>query len=136
MSAAEPYLNATGLDQNWRVFAPNPRQTSLRVEARVRYADGSVATWRPPGGGALVGAYWDYRWRKWLENVVQDANREVLWRPAAAFVAREMRRPGHDPRTVTLIRRWQRLRPPGSPGPDARPWKSYRFYSYTVGGGA
>jgi hypothetical protein len=134
MKAAEPYLGATGLDQNWRVFAPDPRQTSLRFEARVSYADGSVATWRPPAGDDFVGAYWDYRWRKWLENAVQDANRRVLWRPTALFVAREVRRAGSAPRAVTLIRRWQDLRPPGSPGPDARRWKSYEFYRLTLAG--
>jgi hypothetical protein len=100
----------------------------------VTYADGSVATWRPPAGGDLAGAYWDYRWRKWLENTVQDANRKVLWRPTALFVAREMRRPGSAPRSVTLIRRWQDLRPPGSPGRDALPWKSYEFYRLTLAG--
>ena len=81
-----------------------------------------------------MGAYWDYRWRKWLENAIQDANRKVLWRPAARFAAREMRRPGKALRKVTLIRRWQDLRPPGSPGPDERPWKSYEFYSLSLGG--
>jgi hypothetical protein len=133
MRVARPYLDATGLDQNWRVFAPDPRQASLRLEARVSYADGTVAIWRPPSGGALVGAYWDYRWRKWLENAVQDANRKVLWRPVALYVAREMRRSDRAIRRVTLIRGWQDLRPPGSPGPDARPWKSYAFYTLAVG---
>jgi len=136
MRAAQPFLEATGLDQNWRVFAPDPRQTSLRLEARVRYDDGSVATWRPPSGGALVGAYWDYRWRKWLENAVQDANRKALWKPMALYVAREMRRADRAPARVTLIRRWQDLRPPGSPGPDARPWKRYEFYGVDVKGAA
>jgi hypothetical protein len=128
MKAAEPYLIATGLDQNWRIFAP-PRRTSLRVEARVTYEDGSVAIWRPPGGGDLLGAYWDYRWRKWLENVTQDVNRKVLWRPAALFAARELRRPGKVQRSVTLIRSWQDLRAPGRAGPDRRRWRSYAYYT-------
>ena len=94
--ATKPYLEALGVDQNWRIFAPDPRQTSLQVEARVRYADGSVAFWRPPRGGDLVGAYWDYRWAKWIENVTQDANRRILWRPAAELVAaRDERRGPH-----------------------------------------
>jgi hypothetical protein len=126
---AAPYLEATGLDQSWRLFAPDPRQTSLRLEARVRYSDGSVALWRPPSGGDVVGAYRDYRWRKWLENAIQDARREVLWRPAALFAAREMRRPGKAVRTVTLVRRWRDLRPPGAAGPDRRRWRSYPYYT-------
>jgi hypothetical protein len=132
LKLAEPFLHATGLDQDWRVFAPDPRQTSLRLEARVRYDDGRVAVWRPPAGGDLAGAYWDYRWRKWLENAIQDANRSVLWKPAALFVAREMRRPPKVPRTVTLVRRWQDLRPPGAPGPAAAGWKRYAFYSLAL----
>jgi Family of unknown function (DUF5819) len=127
MKPAGPFLRATGLDQDWRVFAPDPRQTSLQLEARVRYADGEVATWRPPGGGDAAGAYWDYRWRKWLENTIQDANRKVLWKPAAQFVAAEMQGRGRVPSTVTLIRRWQDLRPPGAATHAAR-WKQYAFY--------
>ena len=127
------YLEATGLDQNWRVFAPNPRQTSLRLQARVTYRDGSEAIWRPPSGGDLVGTYWDYRWLKWLENVAQDAHRDVLWEPAARFVADQMRRDGRAPRRVTLIRQWQDLRRPGAPQPREHPWKSFAFYTLRLG---
>lgn len=132
MMVANPYLVATGLDQKWRIFAP-PRRTSLRMEARVTYEDGSVAVWRPPHGGDLLGTYWDYRWRKWLENVTQDVNRKVLWKPAAQFAAREVRRPGKLPIAVTLIRRAQDLRPPGADGPDTRRWKSYAYYTLPSG---
>ena len=129
---ADPYLKATGLDQNWRIFAPHPRQTSLRLEARVRYEDGSVVAWQLPAGGDLVGAYWDYRWAKWIENVTQDANRRVLWRPAAEFVAAELSDEGRTPQSVTLVRRWQDLRPPGADGPDRARWRSYAFYTLTL----
>jgi len=133
LKAAQPYLEATGLDQNWRVFAPHPRRTSLRLLARVRYRDGAVGVWRLPAGGDLVGAYWDYRWRKWLENVIQDSRRKDLQRAAAAYIAREMRRPGKIPARVTLVERAQDLRPPGSRGPDAGPWKQYVLLSTRVG---
>jgi len=63
-----------------------------------------------------------------LENAIQDANRDVLWAPAARFAAAELDDDGRSPVKVTLVRRWQDLRPPGTPGPDARPWKSYAFY--------
>ena len=36
-----PYVRATGLNQNWGVFAPDPRRHTLELYARVRYADGS-----------------------------------------------------------------------------------------------
>jgi hypothetical protein len=124
----EPYLNATGLDQVWSVFAPDPRRVSLALEARVRYADGTIGTCSPPRRGSLLGAYSDYRWAKWLENVVQDANRDQLWHDAALFVARERTDSGRRPVEITLIRRWQELRPPGSSGPDRGRWRSYAFY--------
>ena len=51
----DPYLKATGLEQRWRIFAPTQRPFSLRLEAQVRYDDGSIAIWRPPAGGDLIG---------------------------------------------------------------------------------
>ncbi len=129
---ADPYLEATGLDQNWRIFAPHPRQTSLRLEARVRYEDGSVVAWQLPAGGDVVGAYWDYRWRKWLENVTVDPEREALWRPAAMFAARQVRGPDRMPDSVTLVVSSQELRPPGAPGPDRGAWRSEAFYTLSL----
>src|SRR5262245_21284871 len=131
MKPAGPFLRTTGLDQNWHVFAPDPRQTSLRLGARVRYKDGRVATWRPPAGGDVAGGYWDYRWRKWLENMIVAAARKALWKPAALFAADELREPGRDPAAVALIRRWQDLRPPGAT-PDTEPWRSYAFYTLSL----
>jgi hypothetical protein len=138
MHVAGPYLDATGMDQDWRVFAPEPRRASIDLSARVAYADGHVATWRPPAGGDLLGAAWDYRWLKWVENAMQDARRDVLWKPAALFVADEMARPGTHATSVTLVRRWRDLPPPGARRTAAPPWKSYAFYELPLGkrGGA
>jgi hypothetical protein len=130
--AAQPYLEATGLDQSWRVFAPEPRRTSLRLAARVRYLDGSSAVWRPPAGDDVIGAYWDYRWRKWLENVTQHPRRERLQRAAVGYIADRMRRPGKEPTTVVLVQSSQDLRPPGASGADAGPWRREVLVSATV----
>ena len=132
LRVADPYLRSTGLDQNWRIFAPNPRQTSLRLEARVRYDDGSVVVWQPPAGGDLVGVYRDYRWRKWLENVTVAPEREVLWRPAAMFAARQVGGPKHTPDSVTLVMSSQELRAPGAPGPDRGAWRDEAFYTLSL----
>ncbi len=132
LSVALPYLEATGLDQNWSLFAPEPRRTSLRLLARVRYEDGSTAVWTPPAGGDLAGAYWDYRWRKWIENVTVGPRRESLQRAAVPYIADQMRRPGKSPTTVTLVEQAQELRAPGARGPDAGPWRSYVLLSTPV----
>ena len=125
MRAAGPYLNATGLDQSWALFAPEPRGFTIGLRARLRYADGTVDTWRPPAGTALLGNYWDYHWQKWQEWVL-DAGHRRLWRPAAEFVARERARAGRRPTRVTLIRLTTPNNPPGR-GPDHGPvlWRPY-----------
>jgi hypothetical protein len=128
---ADPFLEATGMDQSWSVFAPDPRRETIDIEARVTYADGHMATWRPPAGGDLTGAQWDYRWRKWMENAIQDAHAEALWAPAAEHVAREMGDGGSRPVSVTLIRRWRDAPPPGASG-QRGPWKRYAFYTLPV----
>jgi hypothetical protein len=127
--ATGPYLEAIGFDQRWRIFSPDQRTFSLRLEAQVRYDDGTVAAWRPPRGGDLFGAYRDYRWAKWFENVAARSKRDDLWRPAAEFAARELRRPGHQTRSVTLVLVTQQLNPPGAPDPDRAPWKREAIYT-------
>ena len=47
-----PYVRATGLNQNWGVFAPDPRRHTLELYARVRYADGSEEVVALPRGDA------------------------------------------------------------------------------------
>jgi hypothetical protein len=127
MRVAGPYLEGTGLSQDWAVFAPDPRRASIELQARVKYANGHMAIWTPPRGDDLAGASWDYRWLKWVENTIQDARRDMLWKPAAEFVARDMRRTGAPIASVTLIRRWRDVPPPGRSAPEP-PWRSYAFY--------
>jgi hypothetical protein len=124
-----PFLGATGLDQNWGVFAPDSRRSVLSLVARVRYADGSTAVWRPPEGGPALGAYWDYRWRKWAENVMTlGGDAAGLQRPAAVWIARNMQRPGKRPALVELATRSYELPPPGAREPGPRGWREDIFY--------
>lgn len=126
--ADQHYINAIGLDQTWGVFAPDPRRSSLDLRATVRYADGSTGTWRLPRAEPFIGNYWDYRWRKWLENVVQESNRDELFEPTAAWIARQTSRDGQRPIRVTLIRRVQPLPPPGKDR-DHGPWQQAAYYT-------
>ena len=122
----EPYMQALALDQNWAVFAPDPRRQVIDMEARIQYEDGTFATWTFPRGNPVFGEYWDYRWRKWLEYVIADARHE-LWRPAALLAARESRREKTVPVRVELIRRFYALTPPGVDAPPPR-WQSFTYY--------
>ena len=121
-----PYAKATGLEQDWAVFAPNPRRMVIEVEGRVKYADGSTSTWRIPRSDDFLGVYWDYRWLKLVEHVHPDSG-APLWQGVALYVARQQRR-AVPMVAVDLVRRWSELRPPG-PGPSRSPWQEYSFYS-------
>jgi hypothetical protein len=124
------YLNLTGLDQSWSLFAPDPRRRSIAIEARVQYVNGTTDTWRLPHGSALIGSYWDYHWQKWLEFVL-DAHHPGLWRPAALFIARERTRAGRRPVRVTLIRVTSLNEPPGH-APNHLPAIASAYYSLRI----
>jgi hypothetical protein len=113
LRGGQPYLNATGLDQNWALFAPNPRSVVIDVFALVTFDNGTIARWHFPRDGALIGTYRDYRWRKWGENLINPANGVALWRPAALWAASQEARPRHRVTQVTLIERFAQLAPPG-----------------------
>ena len=100
----KPLVYATGLDQTWAVFAPDPPRQEHRFEARITYQDGTERTWRVPTEDPVVGGYRDYRWLKWAEWIT-GGSRVHLWKPAAAWIARQERRAGRRPVTVTLVRR-------------------------------
>ena len=68
------------------MFAPNPRSTSLKIEGRVTFEDGSTAVWHLPEGPRIGGNLRYYRWRKWLERVRSDDYRS-LWEPTCQWIA-------------------------------------------------
>ena len=47
---SDALVRAIATEQAWGVFAPDPRGTSLRIEARVTFEDGSTARWELPEG--------------------------------------------------------------------------------------
>jgi hypothetical protein len=132
LKVVRPYITMTSLDQNWGVFSPDPRRISIDMVARVRSADGTELTIRVPRGNDVYGAYWDYRWWKWVEWIRQDAQ-EQLWKPAALWFARKAASEGKKPTEVILVRRWYDLLPPG-PGPSRGGWHEYAFYRLTLTG--
>lgn len=122
------YITTVGLDQNWGVFAPNPREITLDLYARVEFEDGAEQVWRMPDSGPVLKTYRIYRWRKWMENVRLDANARELWEPTARWLVRIHEGPQRLVTRVTLVRRWQDIPPPGS---DAQPeWNEFAFYSF------
>jgi hypothetical protein len=121
-------LDATGLDQRWNLFAPDPRRRAIDVRARIRYADGRRETWTLPRGPAVVGVYWDHRWRKWMDAGAQGGAGSPLWRWLARWLVSTRSEAGRRPVAVTVLGRSRRLRPPGADGPERRPWRQVVLY--------
>lgn len=134
MRRAGPLLNATGLDQDWGMFAPEPRNQVLQLHARVTFADGTTDEWVLRPDDPVIGAYWDYRWLKWVELVTRD-DHPGLWAPFAAWVARRVAEPGRRPVRVDLYRRFRQINPPGAAGASRGPWRDVRYYTLRGGSG-
>lgn len=130
-SRTQPMLNMIGLDQNWGVFAPDPRRESLELFARINYPDGGTETWRPPDRNPVIGTYSDYRWRKLIENVIGDDGKGALSQQLAIWVAREQRGRSDAPSTVTLVKRSAANQPPGS-RLAKEPFAESQFYELSV----
>jgi hypothetical protein len=129
---AQPYLNATGLEQDWGIFAPDPRGVVVFVEGHIDYTDGATSVWQIPARPGLW-EYSDYRWQKFGDNLRLD-NNAWAWPQFAEYLANRARADGHQPVRVTLIRRYWDLLPPG-PGPEKGPVSEYAFFTKSVGGG-
>ena len=121
---------ASGLDQNWSVFAPDPPTVEQNLQARILYEDGTERTWEVPTGDPVLGAYWDYRWLKWGEIVSAGADAQQ-WLPTATWIARQERDAGRRPRSVTLVRHLT-PRPIGSAGGTPT---SIDFYVHVIDDG-
>lgn len=83
---ANQMVRVLASEQAWGVFAPNPRTTSLQVEGRVTFADGTTTIWTIPDGPNIGANLRFYRWRKWLERARSDGYRDI-WEPTARWIA-------------------------------------------------
>ena len=131
LTVAGPYLAIIGLDQKWGVFAPNPRIETSNVVGRVGRADGTVGDY-PLESGAGISEYWNYRWRKYGEQLWTRPTAEPERVAFARWIAREDRASGHVPVRVTLLRVTRPNLPPG-PGPDTESWREVPFFTTPVG---
>jgi hypothetical protein len=118
-------VQALALEQDWALFAPNPRSYSVGFTATITHRDGRVETWVPPHNGLLIAPYRTYRWQKYVERVRAD-DYSNLWDPTARWIARE--HGGSDVTKVVLTRTFQEALPPGTKGPRAATGR-YDFYT-------
>jgi hypothetical protein len=114
MPVLQPVASAAGLEQNWRMYAPEPLRRLEYVEVRVTMADGAQRVWTNPRGDRVVGAFSWYRWQKAKENLVRQPTSRVGL--AHWVVHRLTGRDEHAVR-VQMILRTELLPPPGADGP-------------------
>jgi hypothetical protein len=117
-------VQAVGLEQDWALFAPDPRSFGVGVYATVTHRGGRVETWEPPHNGLLLSPYRTYRWQKYVERLRAD-DYAGLWEPTARWVARQA---GADVVRVVLTRTFRDVAVPGdgTPRPTAG---RYDFYT-------
>ena len=102
-SSASYLVRLGAVESQWGVFAPNPRSTSLKIEGRVTFDDGSTAVWHLPEGARIGANYRYYRWRKWLERARADDYRG-LWEPTCQWIASLYDEPDAPVASVDLVR--------------------------------
>jgi hypothetical protein len=120
-------LLPVGLDQDWAVFAPEPRGFTVGVYAVVTRQDGTRVTWRPPAKGLFFAPYRTYRWQKYVERLRADDN-AGLWEPAARAIAADV---GGGVRRVELVRTFRDSVVPGS-NTGRPPTQRFTFYTLTL----
>ena len=117
-------VQALGLEQDWALFAPDPRSFGVGVYATLTFADGHTEVRGFPHNGVLISPYRNYRWQKYVERLRAD-DYSGTWEPTARWLAREA---GPGVTRVVLTRTFRDVAVPGSGQP--RPAEGrYDFYT-------
>jgi hypothetical protein len=110
----QPAATAAGLEQDWRMYAPEPLRRLEFVEVHVTMADGIQRVWTNPRGDRVVGAFAWYRWQKLKENLVREP---AIRAGVAHWVVHRLTGPSEHAARVQMILRTELLPPPGTGGP-------------------
>ena len=130
-----PYFSLVGLQQEWSLFAPDPITANSYVDGEVVLENGEVRTWSFPRLESMdfKERYGKARYRKfggWLYR----RNYAYAWADAARYAARQFRGADSPPRTVKLIRHWERMPSMSTGGRAAavQTWHSIVFFVYQI----
>ena len=109
-----PIAMATGLEQYWSMYAPNPPQRLEELEVHVTMTDGADRVWTLPlDHDPVVGVAVSHRWRKLRETLYGDTRS----RPALAhWVIDQVSGPTERAVGVQIIVHTQTLPAPGHGG--------------------
>jgi hypothetical protein len=111
-----PVALATGLEQDWRMYAPEPLGRLEFVEVRVTMTNGIQRVWTTPRGDRVVGAFAWYHWQKLKENLVRVPAIRV---GMAHWVVHRVTGRSERAARVQMILRTELLPAPGTDSPRA-----------------
>jgi len=108
------YIILLGLDQDYSVFAPTPRNENTHILMIVTYKDGTVRTVAYPRIDRLpqLDRLWSERWRKFGHDNMAYATQPAYLRDFARYVARKNNDYVTPPAFVTLSRYTAPVPPP------------------------
>jgi len=121
-------VDFAGLNQGWEVFAPNPPRTHVVMTARITYDDGSTADFGFPEGEPFLGAFREYRWRKW-ERRLRLSDNSGFRAQTADWLAREFEAPDKRVTEVMLVE--TRARTPTIGSGEELQWTTADSYQRT-----
>lgn len=110
----EPIAAATGLSQQWQMYAPDPIKRLEFVDVHVIMADGTDRVWAMREDHPVVGQFSWYHWQKLKEQAVRQ---ESIRAGIAHWAVRQLTVPSEHPVRVKMIFHAQSTLPPGHTGP-------------------
>ena len=110
----QPVAVATGLEQDWRMYAPEPLGRLESVEVRFTMTNGVQRVWSPPRGDRVVGAFAWYHWQKLKENLVRVPAIRV---DMAHWVIHQVTERSERAARVQMVLRTELLPAPGTDSP-------------------
>jgi hypothetical protein len=130
------YAQRTGLFQSWDMFAPNPKNDNIYVDAEITFRDGQKRVWTFPQMNELgyTERYFKERYRKFANERLHLATNAVLLPDAARYIARLNANASNPPQSVKLVYHWSVIPPPPLPGeiPQMAQWGHRELYTYAV----
>ena len=122
---ADTVVRLLASEQQWGVFAPDPRMTSFGIEGRITFEDGTTEVWELPDGPRVGANLRYYRWRKWLERARSD-DFKGLWEPTARWIAGEYDDRPSPVAKVELVRKFHENALQGEP----LPYQEFVYFTY------
>jgi hypothetical protein len=123
----EPVASATGLDQTWKMYAPDPIRRLEYLDIHVTMADGTDRVWSFREGDPILGPFSWYHLQKIKEQAIREQDVRAGF---ARWAVRQVTQPGERPLRVRMVFRSQDLPPPGQATPDG--WHTETLFDETL----